>query len=84
MATNAFYCSRCGRFTKHCKISLREFCALNGDNFLGQAAGLFNDLTGITYLSGTICDFNFWKCMDCGRATSRNAKGEVKNVAKNS
>ena len=84
MATNAFYCSRCGKFTRHCTITLREFSALDGDGFFGQTAGLLSDLTGITYLTGTACDFSFWKCMDCGRATSRNAKGEVQNVAKDS
>lgn len=84
MATNAFYCSRCGKFTRHCKISLREFGALDGDGFMGQGLGLFGDVTGITHLTGIVCDFSFWKCMGCGRATSRNAKGEVKNVAKNS
>ena len=47
---------------------------------LGQAVGLFDDVTGITYLTGTFCGFSLWKCMNCGRATSRNAKGEVKNV----
>lgn len=84
MATSAFYCSRCGKFTRHCKISMREFSALDGDVFLGQAVSLFDDVTGITYLTGTVCDFSFWKCMNCGRAKSRNAKGEVQNVAKNS
>ena len=33
MATNAFYCSRCGQFTRHCSITMREFSALNGDSF---------------------------------------------------
>lgn len=84
MSTNAFFCPRCGKFTRHCKISMREFSALDGDGFLGQAVSLFDDATGITKMTGTVLDFSFWKCMNCGRATSRNAKGEIKNVAKNS
>lgn len=84
MSTNAFYCSRCGKFTRHCKISLREFCALDGSGFMGQAVALFDDVTGITHVIGTVFDCFGWKCMDCGRATTRNSKGEVQAIAKNS
>ena len=63
---------------------MREFCALNGDGFMWRMTGLLNDVTGLGHLSGTIFDFGFWKCMDCGRATSRGANGEVKNTAKKS
>lgn len=84
MSTNAFYCPRCGKFTRHCKLSLREFGALNGDGFVGKVLGLWGDVTGLTHLTGLVCDFSFWKCMECGLATSRNVQGEVKNIAKNS
>lgn len=84
MSTNAFYCPRCGKFTRHCEISMREFSALNGDGFVAQTAGVINDITGMSYLMRKFSGYNFWKCMDCGFATSRNSKGEVKNIAENS
>lgn len=84
MSTNSFHCSRCGKFTRHCKISLREFNALDGGGVLTQTVSAFDDVTGITNLIGVVSGRNCWKCMDCGRATIRNAKGEVMYVAKNS
>lgn len=84
METNAFYCSRCDKCTKHIEVSTREFAALNGDNTIVQAAGLFSDFTGISRLLKTISGNNCYKCMNCGRITVRDIKGEVIDVAKNS
>ena len=43
MATNAFYCSRCGKFTRHCKISLRELATeLNSTSFINRFKGTCN------------------------------------------
>lgn len=83
MATNAFYCSRCGKFTKHCRISARELSALSGDGFIIQALSTFSDYIGLTSLIDKVGNSG-WKCMDCGRATVRSAKGEVLWVAKDS
>lgn len=83
MATNAFYCSRCGKFTKHCRISARELSALSGDGAIIQAFSVFSDYIGLTHLLDSVANSD-WKCMDCGRATVRSAKGEVLWVAKNS
>ena len=84
METNAFYCPRCGEFKRHCEISHREFAALDGSNLLMQGAAIWNDITGIRKIANSITGYHFWKCMSCGLASARNARGEIKNTAENS
>ena len=36
MATNVFYCPKCGKYTTHIEISMREINALEGGNFLSK------------------------------------------------
>lgn len=84
MKTNAFYCPRCSRFTRHCEITHREFSALDGDNKLLQGIATYNDVVGIRVLFNTVTGYHFWKCVNCGLATARNASGDIKNTAVNS
>ncbi len=85
MATNAFYCPRCGEFNKHCEISLREFTALNNGSMIEQVVGaLGGDVLGGRRLVSLVTGCHFWKCMSCGLATSRNASGDITNTAENS
>lgn len=84
MATNAFYCPRCGEFKRHCEISLREFTALNNGNMIEQMGALGSDALGFRRFFSSVTGYHFWKCMNCGLATSRNASGDIKNTAENS
>lgn len=76
MGMNAFYCSRCGKHTKQVEISMREIAAINKDGALGEIIGGFNDITGLGKLTGTILGRKFYKCCECGKATTRNSAGE--------
>ncbi len=65
MSTNSFYCPRCGKFTRHCKISSREFQALEGYGFIAQTVDAINDFIGMTNFLSAVSGRNFYKCMDC-------------------
>lgn len=78
MATNAFYCPKCGKYTKHISISWREYCALEGFDTSTQllTGGLF-DLAGAGALTRFITGLRPYKCTECGKASSRNLKGGI-------
>lgn len=84
MATNAFYCPRCGEFKRHCEISQVEFTALNNGNTFLKVSALGSEAFGIRRFFSLVSGYHFWKCMNCGLATSRNASGDIKNIAENS
>ena len=47
MATNVFYCPKCGKYTTHIEISMREINALEGGNFLTQSISTIMDMITI-------------------------------------
>lgn len=75
---NSYYCPKCGKYTKHIKISIREYCALNGADTSTQIVnGVVADLLGFGKVVDIIFGINPYKCMECGKASSRNLKGGV-------
>ena len=77
MATNIFYCHVCCEMTRHVEISFREYVALDGDGFIGQAAALFGNVTGLERSFNTITGIKCWKCCKCGDHTRRKPNGEI-------
>lgn len=76
MATNYYECSRCGRYTRHIKLGLREYQALVGGNALEQFGGAFDDITGITSALSFVMGRSCWKCCECGSPSVRKLNGE--------
>ena len=75
---NSYYCPKCGKFTKHIKISYREYCALTGfDTSTQIVGGVVCDFLGLGKVFDITCGVNPYKCMECGKASSRNLKGGV-------
>lgn len=78
MATNAFYCPKCGKFTKHISISWREYTALQGfDTSTQLLMGAFGDFAGGGTLTKIATGIRPYKCTECGKASSRNLKGGI-------
>ena len=77
MATNSFYCHVCGKYTRHVEISFREYCALDGDGFVGPGLALINDVVGFSKLFATIGGVKCWKCCECGDHTRRKPNGKI-------
>ena len=77
MATNVFYCPKCGKYTTHIEISMREINALEGGNFLTQSISTIMDMTGATRMGGRILGLVYYKCRQCGGASARKANGEL-------
>ncbi len=77
MATNAFFCKNCKKYTKHIELTWREFQASTGDDDFGnQFITGFCDLIGISSVVKTITGCKFWKCCECGDTTIRKSSGE--------
>ena len=78
MATNAFYCPKCGKFTKHISISWREYTALMDFDTETQLlmGGVF-DVLGGGALTKLALGIRPYKCTECGKASSRNLKGGI-------
>lgn len=83
MSTNAFKCPRCGKFTKHIEIGMREGLAINAQKDKGFLKGLtltmgaLNDVSGLTKFFSTVSGKKSWKCCECGLASMRNADGSI-------
>lgn len=78
MTTNAFYCPKCGKFTKHISISWREYTALQGfDTSTQLLMGAFWDFAGGGALTRIATGIKPYKCTECGEASSRNLKGGI-------
>lgn len=63
--------------TRHVEISFREYCALDGDGFMGQSVALIADLSGMSRFIGQVAGIRQWKCCECGEWTRRKANGEI-------
>lgn len=74
---NYYYCSGCGKKTRHIQISTRESMANDKDmnNAFGKTLGIFCDLTGITKIFSLF--MSSWKRCECGQLTDRNPEGKV-------
>lgn len=77
MATNAFYCKKCGKYTRHFELTWREYQASTGDDEIGnQMITGFCDIIGLSKLVKTISGHKFWKCGECGDTSIRNSAGD--------
>ena len=86
--TNSFHCPKCGKFTRHIKISYHEMCALNmkhekinADNApltapILHGLGIAHDFLGLTRVQ-SFFGYNYWKCYECGLGTRRSPSGEI-------
>ena len=86
--TNSFHCPKCGKFTRHIKISYHEMCALNmkhekinADNDpitapILHGLGIAHDFLGLTRFQ-SFFGYNYWKCCECGLGTRRSPSGEI-------
>lgn len=73
---NAYYCPVCKKYTKHIGISWREYCAIEGfDTSTQMVNAVICDGLGLGKLLSVTTGCNLYKCTECGRATSRNARG---------
>jgi len=64
--------------TRHIQISAREYINIEeGGGFLGNVGGIFLKFTGFELALNQIIGHKCWKCIECGRATTRNLKGEI-------
>ena len=77
MATNAFYCPECGEYTRHVRISLREWTAIAGCHPILTGIEGIADGLGITKAISAVSGITSWKCCKCGLACSRKADGSI-------
>lgn len=73
----SYYCDRCGKFTRHIRMSHEETSTDCNLPWLGRIMGAAADYTGI----GKAVDFVFnnyeYKCANCGKQTCRNSQGKI-------
>lgn len=77
MATNAFKCSKCKKYTKHVQISFREFSSLCPGRGTGHHIfAAISDFTGFTKtIVNGLGGLRYYKCCECGEASARNLDG---------
>lgn len=79
MSINSFYCSKCGKRTRHCSISHAEAMSSEAKS-TGERifAGIIGGLGGPVHdaLNRFGMGVKSWKCLDCGRISIRNMQGE--------
>lgn len=73
---NYFYCSSCGKWTQHVKISLRELESYRR-NKSEAIAGAILDITGLGEFVSFFSGEHAYKCCECGRCTERDSAGNV-------
>lgn len=75
---NAFYCRKCGKYTKQVQLSGREINAVDRTaGVIGDMLSVFNDTIGMTKLISTVFDERWFKCCECGKITTRKSSGEA-------
>lgn len=90
MRTNSFKCTKCGEYTRHIEISLREAASIRTENdadtnFLKALRVVYRleagaaDLFGGRAVARDIIGYTPYKCSRCGRCAWRNSNGEEKD-----
>lgn len=88
MRTNSFKCAKCGEYTRHIEISLREAASIDigsvtttvdkvGKTIAQVVTGAL-DLFGVGVLNSNIVGIVPYKCCKCGRCAWRDSNGEEK------
>lgn len=75
--SNSFSCPYCKKHTRHKRISLSEWMALDEQP---QAVGVICDIFQMGRLAG-LAGIKHWKCTECGTATIRKLDGEIDTIA---
>lgn len=88
---NSFKCPRCGEYTRHISISMREVMAISIEEEKpknafekGMAAflkldGAALDIAGVGSLNKHVIGISPYKCCKCGRCSWRKSNGEEKD-----
>lgn len=88
---NSFKCPRCGEYTRHISISMREVMAITieedkptnavekGMAALLKIEGAACDIAGVGLLNKHVIGISPYKCCKCGRCSWRESNGEEKD-----
>ncbi len=83
MATNSFFCTKCGKITKQIEISPREYHAL-WDRWYNVDMSAFtrfvcdtgDEFIGLNKFENKILGIRCFKCCSCGYPTKRKLNGD--------
>lgn len=68
----AYYCKKCQKTTRHI---LQTWTDNIGNDLVGRIIGFLGDRSGLADLTRFIENEYEWKCVNCGRLTTRKADG---------
>lgn len=75
MRDKFYRCPKCGKITRHIKLSEREFAAMRHEsNGMVFGAGVFDTLGG-TAMMNNVFGLTHYKCSECGTPFLRNGAG---------
>lgn len=76
MATNAFYCSKCRKNTRHLEIKAEEYLALQGIEGTQLQIERIISRMGIYEMLQNIQGHRYWKCSECLYPSEKNLSGK--------